>query len=932
MKMKMLFAASLALVASSAWAAEAPLPQGVTKVTAVEGITQYQLPNGLQVLLFPDSSKQSTTVNVTYLVGSRNENYGETGMAHLLEHMQFKGATHHPNIPNELTTHGARTNASTWFDRTNYFETFATSDENLEWALDLEADRMVNSFMKKADLWGPDGKSGEMTVVRNEFEVDENNPGAVLQERLLSTAYLWHHYGNSTIGARSDVENVPIDRLKAFYQNFYQPDNAVLTLAGKFDEAKALGIIAAKFGAIPKPTRELAKTYTTEPVQDGERSVTLRRTGDTQELAIGYHTPAGSSPEFPALDLLGYALGDSPSGRLYKALVETKKASSVSYTTMQFKEPGMVIFSASLRKEDNLADARDVLTKVVEDVVKNPPTAEEIDRGRTAIQKQIDLTLRNSDRVGLQLSEWIALGDWRLFFLYRDQLKKVTAKDVAMVAAKYLKPSNRTTAEFIPTANPDRSDIPAIPDVAALVRGYKGGEAIAQGEEFSPTTTNVESRTHRATIGGVKTAFVPKKTRGSTVSLSLTLRFGDEKTLFGRTDAGGLAGSMLMRGSKKHTRQQIQDLADKLKARINVDGNAQTAFITIETTKENLAESFKLAMDVMRNPAFPASEFETLKAEELAQIEEQRSDPIAKGQNTFQRHMNPWPQGDVRYIDTPDESVAGLKKTTLDDAKAFYKDFYGASNGELAVVGDFDEKAVTSLAKDLLGNWKSPKGYTRVPAVYKDIAATNESVETPDKTSAFWTSGMRMALRDDDADFPALILGNYILGGGFLNSRLATRIRQKDGLSYGVGSGFSANPFEKDAYFGTYAIYAPQNVEKLERAFNEEIKRAIDGGFTAEEVKDAKAGWLQSRDVSRSNDGELVRSEATHLYYGRTYKWDADFEKKVADLTVEQINAAFKRHIDLAKMSVVKAGDFAGAKKAGATESTGAGSGGGGAK
>ena len=214
------------------------VPAGVQRVTSVEGITEYQLQNGLRVLLFPDQSKSSITVNVTYLVGSRHENYGETGMAHLLEHMVFKGSTRHPNIPKELQDHGSRPNGTTSYDRTNYFETFSATDGNLEWALDLESDRMVNSFISKSDL------DSEMTVVRNEFEAGENDPGSIIFERALSTAYLWHNYGKSTIGARSDLENVPIDRLQAFYKAYYQPDNAILLVAGRIDEAKTLGLVS----------------------------------------------------------------------------------------------------------------------------------------------------------------------------------------------------------------------------------------------------------------------------------------------------------------------------------------------------------------------------------------------------------------------------------------------------------------------------------------------------------------------------------------------------------------------------------------------------------------------------------------------------------------------------------------------------------------
>src|SRR5205807_10366902 len=232
------------------------LPKGIERVTSVEGITEYRLANGLKILLFPDPTKQTITVNMTYLVGSAVEDYGETGMAHLLEHLVFKGTPKHQNIPQELTSHGARPNGSTSTERTNYFETFAATDENLNWALDLESDRMINSFIAKKDL------DSEMTVVRNEYEMGENDPGSVLIDRIFETAYVWHNYGKPTIGARADIENVPIERLQTFYKKYYQPDNAVLLVAGKIDEAKTLELINQYFAAIPRPSRVLPKTYT----------------------------------------------------------------------------------------------------------------------------------------------------------------------------------------------------------------------------------------------------------------------------------------------------------------------------------------------------------------------------------------------------------------------------------------------------------------------------------------------------------------------------------------------------------------------------------------------------------------------------------------------------------------------------------------------
>lgn len=898
---------SLLATSFSAFAqtAATALPKGIERVTSVEGITEYRLANGLRVLLFPDQTKQTITVNMTYLVGSGYENYGETGMAHLLEHMVFKGTPRHPNIPQELTEHGARPNGSTSFDRTNYFETFAATDLNLEWALDLESDRMINSYIARKAL------DSEFSVVRNEFESGENNPFRVIIDKGLASAFQWHNYGKTVIGARSDIENVDTDRLQAYYRLYYQPDNTVLMVAGKFDEAKTLSLVDKYFSPIPRPTRVLPKVYTIEPTQDGERSVTVRRVGDIQLAATFYHVPAGSHPDFAAIEILGQILGDTPSGRLYKGLVETKKATQVLNFSFQQREPGISIFGAVVGKDVALDPARDGLLQVVETFTDNPPTKEEVERARTSLLKDIDLALNSSENIGLEMSEWAAMGDWRLFFLHRDRLKKVTPEDVQRVAAKYLKPSNRTLGLFVPTVKPDRAEVPAAPDVAAALKDYKGEAAVASGEAFDPAPANIEAKTTRSTAGTLKVALLPKKTRGNGVFAAITLRFGDEKSLANRSTAGEMVASMLMRGTSKHTRQQIQDELDKLKARVSVFGGPTQAGVSVETTRDNLPAVLRLVAEVLRDPVFPANEFDLLKQERITGAESQRSEPTAVANVVFRRHLNPYPKGDVRYVSTLDESIADLKATTVEDAKKFYSDFYGGSNGEFAVVGDFDDKEIGRLANELFGNWKSPRPFARVESKFNDVAPLLQALQTPDKANAFFVAGLNLKIRDDDPDYPAMVLGNYMMGGGFLNSRLATRLRQKEGLSYGAGSQFSASPLDQAGSFLAFAIYAPQNVVRLEAAFNEEIARALKDGFTAEEVAAAKSGYLQGRQVNRSQDPGLSRTLASYLFLGRTLGWDEEFEKKVAALTPEQIVAAMRRHIDPSKLTIVKAGDFA---------------------
>src|SRR4051812_6675920 len=326
-----------------------------TRVASVEGITEYDFDNGLRVLLFPDSSQSKVTVNMTVLVGSRHEGYGETGMAHLLEHMVFKGTPKHPKIPKELQEHGAQFNGSTSDDRVNYFETLAATDENLEFAISMEADRLVNSYIKKEDL------DSEMTVVRNEFERGENSPGAVLSERISAAAYDWHNYGKPTIGNRTDIERVPVDNLRAFYKKYYQPDNVVLIVAGKFEEAKALGLVEKYFAPIPRPERKLVATYTEEPPQDGERSVMLRRVGDLSAVGVAYHVPAASHQDAAALEVLANILRTQPSGRLYKALVETKKASSASAFAGREHDPGLMAMDAEVAHSSTPEEVRDII-------------------------------------------------------------------------------------------------------------------------------------------------------------------------------------------------------------------------------------------------------------------------------------------------------------------------------------------------------------------------------------------------------------------------------------------------------------------------------------------------------------------------------------------------------------------------------------------
>ena len=794
MKLKILFAGMLlAMVVTTQVAfaqktASKPAAGTPAKVTEVEGISEYRLPNGLRVLLFPDASKPEITVNITYMVGSRMEGYGETGMAHLLEHMMFKGSTKHPHVPDELTAHGANPNGTTSYDRTNYFETFNATDDNLNWALSLESDRMINSFIADKDL------KSEFTVVRNEFESGENYPPAILEERVLSTMYLWHNYGKATIGSKEDIEKVPIKNLQAFYKKYYQPDNAILLVAGKIDQAKTLALVTKYFGSIPRPTRVIEPDYTIEPVQDGERNVTLSRVGDVQEVSVGYHVVAGADASYPAFDVLNEVLTNQPNGRLYQSLVKTELATSVGADNPAMKDPGYFYVTADVLKTKSIDKAKDAMLGTIDELATKPVTPDEVEKAKNKLIKNFEETYRNTQYIGLTLSEYIAQGDWRLAFIYRDNLKKVTADDVNKIVKDYFVASNRTIGEFIPTTDPKRAVMPSQPDVTSLVKDYKGQAALAQAESFDPSPANIDKRTQRGAIpGGAKYALLSKTTRGNTVEARITLRMGDEQSLENKASISSLTASMLKRGTKNNTRAQINEQLDKLSSSVYMGGSDQALAIVVKSTKQNLPLVLDLVYEMLREPSFPEDEFKTLKNEDLSQFEQERSEPQSIAFREYTRIANPKPKGNIQYTMTVDEEVEGINNTSLKDVKNFYKDFYNGSNATAAFVGDFDVDLVKTELNKILANWTSPMAYTRIPDTYDDVAAQNKEIKTPDKKNAMMVCGMNLKMRDDDPDFPGLKMGNFIFGGGFLNSRLASRIRQKEGISYGVGSFIQIN-------------------------------------------------------------------------------------------------------------------------------------------
>ncbi len=883
----------------------ADAPAAPEKVRTVEGITEYSLENGMKVLLFPDPSSPKVTVNLTLLVGSRHEGYGETGMAHLLEHMLFKGTPTHKNIPKELQARGANFNGTTWYDRTNYYETLPASEDNLEFALKLESDRMMNSYVKAEDL------ASEMTVVRNEFERGENSPSRMLMQKIMSSAFNWHNYGKSTIGNRADIERVPIDRLKSFYKKYYQPDNAVLIVVGKFDQEKALTLINKYFGTIPRPERKLDATYTEEPPQEGERVVTLRRIGEVPVVGVAYHIPAAAHKDMAALDVLETALTDDPSGVLYQALVKTKKASRVSGSLYALHDPGVLRLQAEVIKGNDPQVILGILFDTLQNVMDKGISAENVTRAKEKLLKQYEQGENNSSRLAVELTEWVSMGDWRLRFLYRDALEKVTPEDVKRVADQYLKENNRTVGIFVPVEKSQKVTIPQIDDIAKIIGDYKGRETVAKGEDFDVSPENIDKRTTVKTLSsGVKVALLSKKTRGAEVNLKMTLRYGNLENLQGKRTACEFLPAVMKRGTKSKTRQEIEDELNKLRAQLSISGSPGELSVSIKTRGENLGKVLGILKLILREPTLPAAELEVMKSQQIAGMEKQKTDPQSRAILSVRRQLRPYAPEDPRYVPDIDQEIERIKALSQSDLQSLYENFIGASVGEIAVVGDFSEEEVFTQLNSMLENWDSKASYQHIPSMAHKIPGKTEEIIIPDKANAFYFAGLTFPMNTSAPEYPDLVVAGSVLGSSGLSSRLGDRVRQKEGLAYGVGAFIHAGTVDDRGSISLYASCNPDNMKKVETAIKEELALLISKGITKEELANAQKGFLERQEVSRTSDASLASILSTNLFAKRDMTYYSKLEQNINAVTAEAAQQAFGKYINPEDLVIVISGSL----------------------
>ncbi|QPF73361.1 insulinase family protein [Roseateles sp. DAIF2] len=892
----------LALLAGLAVGQTAPPP-----LRELGGISEYRLANGLQVLLFPDASRPSITVNLVYRVGSRHEGAGEAGMAHLLEHLLFRGTPEFPDIPGELSRRGIAYNGSTTADRTNYFSSFNADEATLAFMLKLEANRMLRSRILQADL------EREMPVVRNELEIGENNPAQLLRQRVLGIAYRFHPYGQPTIGTLSDLQHVPIERLREFYRLHYRPDNAVLMVAGQVDPARALALIEREFGALPRPMRARPEVYTVEPPQDGERVVSLRRVGGAPLLVAAYHVPALAHPDCAALALLTPLLVQSGSGSLHKALVEGKLANQVFAGGCGGWDPGLFHVGVAPAPGVELRELEQRLFEELESRSHQGFAAAEVQRAVTQFELGYRQILKQPERAVLLLSEAVAAGDWRLIFKTLEEARRVTPEDLRRVATRYLRASNRSYGRYLPVAEADRVEVPPVADRSAGLDALRPDQALAQGEAFDLAPAELQARTRRLTLpSGIRLALLPKRNRGEAVSLQMRLRWAALPAVQQLRGAAFVDG-MLTEGSLRRDRQALMDEAVRLRGSFVINAAPQGATIRLQAERDTLLPLLALLQEVLQQPAFPEAAFARLKTRVLTGLEGEARDPDALRQEEVRLHYNRargLHLGQPDYLWSRAERAALMRATELADVREFHRRYWSANEAEIAVVGTLPEGLETEIER-LFGGWKKPgaPAFERWSTPYVAVPPLRVDAQADDKANAVLQMRQELQLSTLDTDYLPLVLANRLLGGG-LDSRLAKRLRHRDGLSYRHASELQADRWDRAGAWLLMADFAPEQRERVLAAIREEVDRLLAQGFEAEELERVRLEALQARQRARSEDGALLGALLAQLDSGEDWLAQARDEERLRGLSLAELNAALRRHLRPEAWVISTAGDY----------------------
>ena len=925
MKIRFLGLFLLMLVRSAV--AAAPGVEGVEYVRTVAGISEYRLPgNDLNVLLLEDRSAPVLTFMVTYRVGSRNEVTGTTGATHLLEHLMFKGSKNfHPGIGKGFDTLmdkvGGINNATTWLDRTNYYENLPS--DHLELAVQLEADRMRNLLLREED------RKPEMTVVRNEFERGENDPASALDKEVTAAAIIAHPYHHSTIGWRSDIERVPIEKLREFYDTYYWPNNATVTVIGSFQPAQALQLIRKYFGAIPRSPKPIPEIYTEEPPQTGPRRVVVKRPGEVGVLQIAHKTPSATHPDHASLEVLSAILSTGKTSRLYRALIDQNLAISAEAAKGFFRDPALFSTTVLLAPGVTHEQAEKAVLAELDRIKTSGVSAVEVSTAINKILASVAYGRDGSFAIAGQLNEAIAVGDWTIYSSLLEKISAVKPADVQRVARDYLLEDQSTTGWFVPQQAKTASDhgrprgIEAekyqarsttnspqfYRDPTALKTpserfSGRGAEAGAGASNENPTS--IARAVNRRDIGGIDLTMLKTGIK-DVVTIRGSLGAGDVFNPPSNPAIADLTASMLDKGTAQRDKFAVAELLEQTGATLTFSTGSHTLNFSAKCLRKDVPKVIALLAEQLRTPRFDADEFSKVKRQLVGRFKRSLEDTDYRADAAFNRVI--FPKGHPNSPPPSESYLAGLESASLAEVRNFHAAHYGPSSMRIVAVGDVNDADLSEAVTRAFQGWTGGKKFPTASRAPRLTSILTEKVIIPGKTSVSVVIGQPSGLRHGDPGYLALSMGTSVFGSGFFSARLLDIIRNREGLTYGVGATLGVDSFS-DGSWSIRGTFAPELLEKGLVSIQRELKRLVESGVTAEELANFKVTLAGAHKVGLATTSGLAAAILNALQRGYGPEWLDEYPVRVRDLTLQNVNDAIRSEILPETMVTVLSGSL----------------------
>ncbi|HEX7076813.1 MAG TPA: pitrilysin family protein [Candidatus Eisenbacteria bacterium] len=878
------------------------MPAGVERLDSLAGITQYRLrSNGMTILVVPNHAAPVITFEVVYHVGSRNEAPGNTGSAHLLEHMLFNKSTKNFGKANgkktfqqvlyEAGADFASSNMTTWNDRMTGYSTLPS--DKLELAMKIEADRLGRALILDSE------RQPEMSVVRNEYEIGENSAYNALDKAVIGETIVAHPYHWDTIGYRSDIEGVTTEKLREHYEDFFHPDNAEAILVGDFDVARALRIFDREFGGFARAAKPIPKVITVEPPQEGERRVIVRRPGKIGVVEIAFMRPGALDPDYVPLDVLTTILSTGVNSRLHQALVETGLASDVSAWNFQFRDPYPIVAQATVAPGKTHEQVESAMKAALYRIGHDGVSPAELNRAKSQLEVSVIRGRDGTYQLASALGEAVASADWKWFVGYVDSVRAVTADDVKRVAAKYLVPDHADVGWFEPLSNepPAAARKPSAPKAKAHGAGGASDEAAPSG--FAARTL------HRVLPNGL-TLDVIANHAVPTVAIQGTVFAGRMYGSPAKPAVAELTAEMLNRGTTTRDKRAIAAALDGVGAELGIGADLNDGTVTGSGLSRDLRLLLTTLAEEVAHPAFPDSELVKAKAEMKANV-------LRGADNTRQRAWDRllrmvYPEGHPFRAPTTEALLASIERTTTSDLRAFHRERWVGSSMILAIVGDVDPEATAALVDSLFAS--IPRGERPRP----DVAVTapdaaERVVETmPGKANVDFVYGEASGLKRNDPDYEAALVANAALGQSGMTSRIGVRVRDTEGLSYSLFSRFLWSDFVDGVWLVDVAV-APQNVAKAVRSTKDEIDRYVREGITDEEVSVQKEFFAGNYVVRLGTNAGVAASLTYAEKFGFGPSYLDDYPERIRAVTKAEVNEAIRKHLRPAAMHLVIAGD-----------------------